>query len=85
MTDSNWGVGYYRDPEYRELVSQARRVNDLDERSAIYFEASKKMLADAAMVPLWTGIGVTALLPEVKDFKVGPAGLHVFTDAYIEG
>jgi len=81
MTDTSSGIGLYRPKPYRDLVSQARVVSDLDERAAIYFEAMKVMLADAAMVPLWTSLDVTGVRSEVKGFKLGALGTYLYQDA----
>jgi len=85
MTDSDSGVGRYHAEAYRTLVTQARAVTDLEERSRLYFEAMKVMLADAAMVPLWTTIAVTGVRSEVQGFKLGPQASYVYTDAHTGG
>ena len=84
MTETESGIGLYRDPQYRDTVLQARRTADLGERSRLYFEAMKKMLADAAMIPLWTNLEIFAVRSEVKNFKLGPQALRVYEDAYVE-
>ena len=84
ITDTGMGIGNYHDEEFRTLVAEARTTSDLGERSRLYFEAMKKMLADAAMIPLWTGLGVVAVRSEVKNFKLGPQGIFVYEDAYVE-
>lgn len=84
MTDTEGGIGLYHDEEYQKLVVQARTTSDLAERTALYFDAAKKMLADAAMVPLWTYLEATAIRSSVKNFKLGPQALRVYEDAYVE-
>lgn len=84
MTQDVAGIGLYRDPDYQALVDEAARVTDQAERSALYFQASQKMLADAALVPLWTTMGATGARAELKDFKLGPTGTAIFEDAYFE-
>jgi ABC-type transport system substrate-binding protein len=83
MTDGGSGIGRYQPEAYRTLVSQARRVTDLEERAGLYFEAMKVMLADAAMVPLWTTLGVTGVRAEIEGFKLGPQGSYVYADAHV--
>ena len=83
MTDSGSGVGRYQPESYRRLVTQARQVTDLQERANLYFEAMKVMLADAAMVPLWTTQLVTGVRTDLQDFKLGPQGTYVYVDAHV--
>lgn len=86
MTNGTWGLGRYRDEVYQRLVSDALKTTDPAERTEIYFEAAKKMLADAAMVPLWTGLTVMAVHSDIKDFAQGPfyPSSGVWEDVYIE-
>lgn len=84
MADTTSGIGYYRQPAYRDLVAQARVASALDERARLYFDAMKVMLADAAMVPLWTDAEVVGVRSEVKGFKLGPLGSYVYQDAHVE-
>ena len=84
MTNTESGIGYYRPERYRKLVDEARRVSDLDRRGKIYQDAMKVMLEDAAMVPLWSPVTVVGVRAEVKDFKLGPQGLYVYQDAYVQ-
>ena len=84
MTDTDFPIGRYRDETFRGLVTEARRVSDLDERSRLYFEASQKLLADAAMVPLWSPQTVVALRSEVGGVTLNPYGAVVPSDLTIE-
>jgi peptide/nickel transport system substrate-binding protein len=71
ITEYPWGLGLYKDEQFKTLVNQALLTTDRDERTALYFEASKKMLADAAMIPFWTPLPVTAVRASVKNYKMG--------------
>ncbi|MCA9834819.1 MAG: GntR family transcriptional regulator [Thermomicrobiales bacterium] len=83
MTNTEFGVGLYRDPAFQSLVIQARQTIDREHRASLYFEAEKKMLADVALIPLVTYIGVVATRKEVRDFRLGPQGVFVLDDAYV--
>ncbi|HEY7032010.1 MAG TPA: ABC transporter substrate-binding protein [Thermomicrobiales bacterium] len=86
MSTVNAAFGYYHQPDYYKLISDARAVSDLDRRVQMYFEAMKLMLQDAAMVPLWTTTQVTAARKEVTGFKLGPlAEILDYQDVSIEG
>jgi peptide/nickel transport system substrate-binding protein len=71
ITDYDHCLGRYKAEEYQNLVGEALKTTDRAERTAIYFEAQKKMLADAAMIPFWTPLRITAVRPEVKNYKMG--------------
>ncbi|MDI3341370.1 MAG: ABC transporter substrate-binding protein [Sphaerobacter sp.] len=84
MTDSDSGVGLYRSEEYRKYVTEARRVNDLDERAKLYFEAMKVMLKDVPIVPLWTQNVVVGVRKEIKGIKLDAQGYPIYHDGYFE-
>jgi peptide/nickel transport system substrate-binding protein len=86
MTDTESGIGRYTEvrPEYREIVADARRATELDERGELYFEAMQMMLEDAAMIPLWTNQTVVGHRAELQGFKLGPQDFWAFLDAYVE-
>ena len=60
---------------------EAARVTDQESRSALYFQAAQKMLADVAMVPLWSTLTGTGVRAELKDYKQGPTGTAIYEDA----
>lgn len=84
MIEGDAALGLYRNPEYLALVDEASRVTDQAARTELYFKASQIMLADAALVPLWTTMGATGIRAELKDFKLGPTGTAIFEDASFE-
>lgn len=83
MTNGAFGIGLYRDAAFQQLVRRARRVTDRTQRTELYFEAQKALLADVAMVPIATYIGTTAVRKEVRGFRLGPQGAYVLDDVYI--
>lgn len=85
LTQGEFGIGLYRDSSFQELVLEARRTTDLSVRADLYFEAAKRLLADAAMIPIATYIGTVATRRTVQNFKLGPQGIYVFEDAYVSG
>lgn len=86
MTDGDGQIGLYQqyNPEYAQHVSDARLTSVLEERAEHYFEATKLVLADAAAIPLWSGVSVWATRAQVKGFHLGPQGYATFHDAYQE-
>jgi peptide/nickel transport system substrate-binding protein len=79
-----WGLGYFRPPEYIDLISRARTLNDQDERKRLYFEAQKILLEYAAMVPPWTNVQVDAVRKELKGFKLDVDANPIWSDAWVE-
>lgn len=85
ITNYPWGLGHYKDETYQGLVNDALKTTDHAERTAIYFEASKKMLADAAIIPLWTPLPITAIRSSVKNYKMGKIySQGMYGDVYVE-
>jgi peptide/nickel transport system substrate-binding protein len=78
------GLQNYRNPEVLDLLDQGGKVADLDERTNIYFEAQKLILADCAMVPLWAKSTARGVRAEVKGYVPGPMGWGSYQDMYIE-
>jgi peptide/nickel transport system substrate-binding protein len=79
----NLPLSFYRDRQYVELLDQASRTSDLNERFNLYFEAQKKMVGDAAIIPLFcllTASGVRG----AKGLKIAPTSLGAYEDMYIE-
>ncbi len=86
MTHTNWGIGRYHDEQYQTLVSNALETSDPAKRTEFYFEAAKKMLADAAMVPMYSSLAVAALRSRVKNYRMGHThSWGIYEDVSIEG
>jgi peptide/nickel transport system substrate-binding protein len=80
----DWQFGRYHDADYLSLLEQAMKTTDLTERTELYFEASKNVLANAAMIPLWSPLQPICVRGAVKGFKPGPQGYGIYEDIYIE-
>src|SRR5262249_46202871 len=78
MTNGTWGVGRYRTEACQTLVTDALKTTDRAKRTELYFEAAKLMLADAALVPLYTPLPVIAVRSDVKGLKMGQQDTPVF-------
>lgn len=84
MADIGWGVGNYNPEDYMGFIDEARKVTDLEERKALYFEAQKLALEDVMAVPLWTSITMIMTRSEVQGFYLGPDNINVWVDAWVE-
>ncbi|HUG15584.1 MAG TPA: ABC transporter substrate-binding protein [Thermomicrobiales bacterium] len=85
--DTSLPSGHYVkiNPEFDEIAQQGWLVTELDERGDFYYQASKIMVEDGAMIPLWNPVFVDGVRAELKDFKHGAQGRRFFNDAYLEG
>jgi peptide/nickel transport system substrate-binding protein len=85
QTDWVEGIGHYQEynPAFKALVDKTRQTVDLKERIKYAHDAQVLMMQDASHFPLWTEIRTGIIRAEVKDFVLGPYGLHVFNDIYI--
>jgi peptide/nickel transport system substrate-binding protein len=81
---ANQPISSYRDQSFVELVDKASQVSDLTERTNLYFEAQKKLLSDAAMIPLFSSVSATGVR-SAKGFKIAPTAGGVYEDVYLEG
>lgn len=84
IAETTHGIGFYDDEEYITLLDQATQVADQAERSAFYFQASQKLLADAAMIPLWSPLAARAVRKSFTGYKPGPQMYGSYIDIYIE-
>jgi peptide/nickel transport system substrate-binding protein len=83
---TDWQFGRFHDEQYLSLLKQGAIETDLAKRTEIYFEASKIVLADAAMIPLWTPLTPRGVAAKVKGYKFAPPrGLPTYEDVYVEG
>jgi peptide/nickel transport system substrate-binding protein len=84
IAESVGGMGDYHDETYMTLLDKATQTSVQAERTDFYFQAAQKMLADAAIVPLWSDLSARAVRKEVKDFKPGPQMYGTYNDIYLE-
>lgn len=68
---------YYANETYDDLVTKARGETDAEKRLAMYRDAEKILLSDAAYVPLYYPFGAALLKPYVKGLPANKAGLPV--------
>jgi len=74
--------GYYSNPEVDELLEQARRSTDQDERAELYRQMQAIVYEDApwAFIANWKQNAVTT--SRVQGFKLQPSFLLVLKDTY---
>jgi peptide/nickel transport system substrate-binding protein len=77
-------LGRYNDEETQTYLTQALETTDRAERTELYFNAAKKMLADCALVPLWSDLAVTAARKEVQGMHYGQQTQLLYQDIWIQ-
>ncbi|MBI2304054.1 MAG: peptide ABC transporter substrate-binding protein [Chloroflexi bacterium] len=67
------------------LLNQAGVEIDPEKRIALYRQAEKIIVDDAAWIPLWHGKSYLVIKPWVKDYFVPPMVIPILKDVHIEG
>ncbi len=60
--------GGYSNPEIDALLDEARGIQDVEERLAVYQEVEQLLLEDAAWIPLYFSVETALVKPEVQNF-----------------
>lgn len=68
-------VGEYKSPEVDALLEEAKREDDRSARMEMYRKAERKVLKDAACLPLFFGREYMLVKPYVKNFVAAPMPL----------
>lgn len=74
-------VGRYANPEYDALLERARVEPDPEARLALYAQAERILIEDAAIIPLRHSSNYVLVKPYVEGFSVNPFGAPVITEA----
>ena len=72
------------DAKFDEDITQAERTSDMNKRIAFYKAAQVEFKAQAPWVTIAHSIVYEPIRTNVKNFKVDPFGLHIFTDVDIQ-
>ena len=67
-------VGRYANPEYDALLERARVEPNAEARLALYAEAERILVEDAAIIPLRHASNYALVKPRVQGFRVSPFG-----------
>ena len=74
----------YSNPDYDELLAQAARTFDTDERADLYAQAEAILLADNVVLPISHDIRFTLTKPQVKGLDMTPLGQLYLESAWLE-
>ena len=67
-------VGGYANPEYDAVIERARVEPDTEARLALYAQAERILVEDAAIIPLRHASNYVLVKPRVQGFRVNPFG-----------
>ena len=67
-------VGGYANPEYDSVIERARVEPDNEARLALYAQAERILVEDAAIIPLRHASNYVLVKPRVQGFRVNPFG-----------
>jgi len=73
------------DPEFEELVQQAKVVSDQAERTDLYEQAQVRFKDQAPWVTIAHSVVFVPMRNEVQDFKIDPFGGFIFYGVDLEG
>ena len=74
----------YSNSAYDELLEQAARTFDTDERAELYSQAEELLLADNLVLPIAHDIRFTLTKPHVKGLEMTPLGQLYLESAWLE-
>lgn len=81
---SELNYGGYSSPEVDALVEKANTEMDTNRSFMLYQEAEKKLVDDAACIPLWFGKDYTLVKPYVKGYMPNPLGFVMLSRVSVE-
>ena len=76
-------VGGYNNADYDRLIEEARTEQDNVRRMALYQEAEKILVEDAAIIPLYHAPDYVLTKPYVHGFSIGPLGIPLLHNVVI--
>ena len=84
VTDGGQNNAGYSNPEYDELINQAKVELDGVKRSELLHEAESILMEDMPVLPIYYYTNVICADPKVKDLYKSPLGQMEFSRAYVE-
>lgn len=71
-------ISFYRNPEMDQLLEDALRVSDPEERARFYGEALGLWERDLPLIPLVHGDQIAVMRKEIVGYELHPSGNHFF-------
>jgi oligopeptide transport system substrate-binding protein len=82
-TGSSYNYGGYSNPQVDSLIQQANEETDQAKAFALYQQAEKLIVNDAAWLPLTSGENYLLVQPYVKNLSINALGFMDFNDVTI--
>ncbi len=82
--EAEYNYGGYSNPEVNALLEKAGVEMDSKKSLELYQQAERKLVEDAACLPLWFGQNYTLIKPYVKGYNLNPMGFTMLNTVSIE-
>jgi peptide/nickel transport system substrate-binding protein len=83
MIGTNFNFSCYSSPEVDKLLEQGKAETDTNKRKELYVQASQKIMADAAVLPLVDELSVWGFKSNVSGLVFNGAAYPIFSDVAI--
>lgn len=83
VTGSGQNNAGYSNPEYDDLINQAKSELDGNKRTELLHKAEDVLMEDMPILPIYYYTNVICANPKVKDFYKSPLGQMEFSRAYV--
>ncbi len=80
----NNNLSFYENPEVDKLLEEARRETNGEKRHELYAKAEKKVLEDAAIIPIYFYTAARVVKPEVQNYNWNAMGLVDFSKIWLK-
>ena len=77
-------ISAYSNPTIDALLEEARTVQDVERRMALYRRVQEALLEEAAAIPLWHSSNYLLVKPYVKGYAITPQGLPTLEQVRME-
>jgi peptide/nickel transport system substrate-binding protein len=82
--DAGGNIAFWRNPQFNELIIEAKETFDQDRRTELYEEAQVIFEEDAPWVPLAHSVVTVPVRTSVRNFVIYPTGKRVFQRVWLE-
>ncbi len=83
-SDQMFNFTGYNNPEFDELVTEARSTSDFDERYQLYEQLNQILVDDAPYIYMYNKLEIRAYAPHVKGFVTRPDQANNFWTVWLE-
>ena len=73
---------FYENQEVENLMVEARKNSDVEERTKIYKKVQEILVKDKPYVPLWQGVAICIAKPEIKGIVLEPTQIFRYYTLY---